>query len=213
MLIKRKRSYHITTNSHHRFRKHKNLIEDLAINKPEQVWVADITYVGNRTNPMYLSLITDAYSKMIVGYYLSNTLAVDSSVKALRQAIKNRKYPKQTLIHHSDRGLQYCSNQYQRTLTKNDIRCSMTESYDPYQNAVAERINGILKQEFLIGTSKINIKLMRKIVQQSIEIYNTKRPHFSCQMLTPAQMHKQRKVKMKTYKKKISDKTAVLSEI
>ncbi len=211
MLIKRKRSYHITTNSHHRFRKHKNLIEDLDINRPEQVWVADITYVGNRSNPMYLSLITDAYSKMIVGYYLSDTLAVDSSIKALKQAIKNRKYPKEKLIHHSDRGLQYCSNQYQRILTNNSIRCSMTESYDPYQNAVAERINGILKQEFLIGTSKIAIKLMKKIVQQNIKIYNTKRPHLSCQMLTPEQMHKQKKVKIKTYKNKNTDKTAVLS--
>jgi len=211
MLIKRKRSYHITTNSHHRFRKHKNMIEDLDINRPEQVWVADITYVGNRANPMYLSLITDAYSKMIVGYYLSNTLAVDSSVKALKQAVKNRKYSKEKLIHHSDRGLQYCSNQYQKILVKNDIRCSMTESYDPYQNAVAERINGILKQEFLIGTSKINIKLMKKIVRQSIEIYNTKRPHLSCQMLTPNQMHKQNKVKIKTYKNKNTEKTAVFS--
>lgn len=137
MLIKPKRSYHITTNSHHRFRKHKNLIEELNIERPEQVWVADITYVGNRRNPMYLSLITDAYSKMIVGYYVSNTLAVESSIKALKQATRNRKYPKQTLIHHSDRGLQYCSNQYQKILDRNDIRCSMTESYDPYQNAVA----------------------------------------------------------------------------
>ncbi|EDP94523.1 IS3 family transposase [Kordia algicida OT-1] len=211
MLIKPKRSYHITTNSHHRFRKHNNVIENLDVNRPEQVWVADITYVGNRANPMYLSLITDAYSKMIVGYYLSNTLAVDSSIKALKQAVKNRKYPKERLIHHSDRGLQYCSNQYQRILTKSHIKCSMTESYDPYQNAVAERINGILKQEFLMGTSKIDIKLMKKIVQQSIKVYNTKRPHLSCQMLTPEQMHKQNKVNIKTYKRKNTDKTAVLS--
>ncbi|PTX64101.1 transposase InsO family protein [Kordia periserrulae] len=180
LLIKPKRSYHITTNSHHRFRKHKNLIENLDINRPEQVWVSDITYVGNRSNPIYLSLVTDAYSKMIVGYYLSNTLAVDSSIKALKQAVKNRKYPKETLIHHSDRGLQYCSNQYQRILQRHTIKCSMTESYDPYQNAVAERINGILKQEFLINTDKINIKMMKTIVQQSIEIYNNKRPHLSC---------------------------------
>ena len=211
LLIKPKRSYHITTNSHHRFRKHKNLIENLDIIRPEQVWVSDITYVGNRSNPMYLSLVTDAYSKMIVGYYVSNTLAVDSSIKALKQAIKNRKYPKETLIHHSDRGLQYCSNQYQRILQRHTIKCSMTESYDPYQNAVAERINGILKQEFLINTEKINIKMMKTIVQQSVEIYNTKRPHLSCQMLTPIQMHKQNKIRIKTYKNKNTDKTAVLS--
>ena len=211
MLIKPKRSYHITTNSHHRFRKHKNLIEELNIERPEQVWVADITYVGNRRNPMYLSLITDAYSKMIVGYYVSNTLAVESSIKALKQATRNRRYPKQTLIHHSDRGLQYCSNQYQKILDRNDIRCSMTESYDPYQNAVAERINGILKQEFLINTDTISLKMMKTIVKQSVAVYNTKRPHLSCQMLTPIQMHKQNKIRIKTYKNKNTDKTAILS--
>ncbi|MDX8553428.1 IS3 family transposase [Tenacibaculum sp. 1B UA] len=177
MLIKPKRSYHITTNSHHRFRKHKNLIEGLNIERPEQVWVADITYVGNRSNPMYLSLITDAYSKMVVGYYVSNTLAVESSIKALKQATRNRRYPKEALIHHSDRGLQYCSNQYQKILDRNKVRCSMTESYDPYQNAVAERINGILKQEFLINTDTISIKMMKTIVKQSVDVYNTKRPH------------------------------------
>ncbi|MDO6675519.1 IS3 family transposase [Tenacibaculum sp. 1_MG-2023] len=211
MLIKPKRSYHITTNSHHRFRKHKNLIEGLNIERPEQVWVADITYVGNRSNPMYLSLITDAYSKMVVGYYVSNTLAVESSIKALKQATRNRRYPKEALIHHFDRGLQYCSNQYQKILDRNKVRCSMTESYDPYQNAVAERINGILKQEFLINTDTISIKMMKTIVKQSVDVYNTKRPHLSCQMLTPIQMHKQNKIRIKTYKNKNTDKTAVLS--
>lgn len=209
MLIKPKRSYHITTNSHHRFRKHKNLIKDKIVTRPEQVWVSDITYVGNRQNPMYLSLVTDAYSKKIVGYHLDNTLKVDASLKALKRAIKNRMYLNDKLIHHSDRGLQYCSDPYQELLSKNNIRCSMTESYDPYQNAVAERINGILKQEFLINTQKIGITTMRKIVKQSISIYNTKRPHWSCHMLTPQQMHEQNQIKIKTYKKKISQQTIV----
>ena len=212
MLIKPKRSYHITTNSHHRFRKHKNLIEDRVVNRPEQVWVSDITYIGNRQNPMYLSLVTDAYSKKIVGYNLDNTLQVDASLKALKNAIKNRMYHKVKLIHHSDRGLQYCSDDYQRVLGKNNIQCSMTESYDPYQNAIAERVNGILKQEFLAGTQKLNINTMQKIVKQSISIYNTKRPHLSCHMLTPEQMHKQKKIKIKTYKKKNSEQTMVCSE-
>lgn len=209
MLIKPKRSYHITTNSHHRFKKHKNLIENQLITRPEQVWVADITYVGNRQNPMYLSLITDAYSKKIVGYYLDRTLEVNASLRALKRAVKNRKYPNYKLIHHSDRGLQYCSNAYQEVLSKNNIQSSMTESYDPYQNAIAERINGILKQEFLIDTQKINISIMQKIVKQSIFIYNTKRPHLSCNMLTPEQMHKQNHINPKTYKKKISQQTRV----
>ena len=213
MLIKPKRSYHITTNSHHRFRKHKNLIEDKILTRPEQVWVSDITYVGNRQNPMYLSLITDAYSKKIMGYYLDCTLQVKASLKAIKRAIKNRSYPNAELIHHSDRGLQYCSYDYQDLLTKNNIKCSMTESYDPYQNAIAERVNGILKQEFLINTSKINIKLMNKIVDESIITYNTKRPHWSCLMNTPEEMHQQRDIKIKSYKKKISEQTMVCSEI
>lgn len=145
LLIKPLRSYHITTNSHHRFRKHFNLIENLEVHRPEQVWVADITYVRHRKNPMYLSLITDAYSRKIIGYHLDRTLEVSASVKALQMAIKNRKYPKEQLIHHSDRGLQYCSTIYQETLSKYNIKCSMTESYDPYQNEIAERVNGILK--------------------------------------------------------------------
>ena len=202
MLIKPKRSYHITTNSHHRFRKHKNLIEHLEIRKPEQVWVADITYVGNRNNPMYLALITDAYSKKIKGYNVSNSLETTGSLKALKMAIKNRKYPYQKLIHHSDRGLQYCSNQYQETIYKNNLKCSMTESYDPYQNAVAERVNGILKQEFLFNTKNLDLKTMKILVKQSINIYNHNRPHWSCNMLTPNQMHQQKDVKIKTYKYK-----------
>lgn len=209
MLIRPKRSYHITTNSHHRFRKHKNLIGNKTITRPEQVWVADITYVGHRQNPMYLSLVTDAYSKKIVGHHLDGTLQVNASLKALKQAIKHRAYPEHKLIHHSDRGLQYCSNHYQEFLSKNNICCSMTEAYDPYQNAVAERVNGILKQEFLTGTQEVDIITMKKIVKQSIAIYNTKRPHLSCNMLTPELMHKQSEIKIKTYKKKISQQTMV----
>ncbi|XLS28750.1 IS3 family transposase [Flavobacteriaceae bacterium M23B6Z8] len=211
MLIKPKRSYHITTNSHHRFRKHNNLIENLSINRPEQVWVADITYIGNRQNPMYLSLVTDAYSKKIMGYYVSNTLETNSSIKALKLAIKNRYYPIQQLIHHSDRGLQYCSDHYQRTLHKHNMECSMTQKYDPYQNAIAERINGILKQEFLIQNSQANLKIMRKIVKQSIHIYNTKRPHLSCSMLTPERMHNQNKIKIKSYRTKNTEELQLFS--
>ena len=212
MLIIPKKSYHITTNSHHRFRKHKNLIEDLPINKPEQVWVSDITYVGTRKNPMYLSLVTDAYSKKIMGYNLSNSLAVEGTLKALNMAIRQRKYTFRALIHHSDRGLQYCSDDYQKKLSKNHIRCSMTESYDPYANAVAERINGVLKQEFLNGTQDYNIEIMNKVIDQTVSIYNNKRPHISNFMKTPELMHEQSEIKMKTYKsKKISNN--ILTEL
>jgi len=121
MLIKPKRAYQITTNSHHRFRKHKNLVNTMEINRPEQVWVSDITYLGSRNNPSYLCLVTDAYSKKIMGYNVSDSLAVDGSVKALEMALGNRISKDLPLIHHSDRGLQYCSNEYQELLSKNSI--------------------------------------------------------------------------------------------
>jgi putative transposase len=206
LLIIPKRSYRITTNSHHRFRKHKNLIEHLAITRPEQVWVSDITYLGNRENPCYLSLVTDAYSKLIVGYNVSENLNTESCIKALEKAVKSRQYKSEPLIHHSDKGIQYCSNEYQKTLSENDLQCSMTESYDPYQNAIAERVNGILKQEFMIDEYRVELSEIAQIVKESIGIYNTKRPHYSAYMLTPKQMHTQHKVKIRTYKKTVARK-------
>ena len=206
LLITPKRSYHITTNSHHRFRKHKNLVLDYQITKPNQVWVADITYIGNRKNPSYLSLITDAYSKKIVGHYVAENLTTEGSLLALKKAINTTELKELSLIHHSDRGLQYCSDEYQKNLEKNNIKCSMTQNSDPYENAVAERINGILKQEFNIDKFDVETKIKRKIVEESIEIYNELRPHFSNHYLTPNQMHKQEKLKIKTYKNKNQSK-------
>jgi putative transposase len=206
LLIQPKRSYHITTNSHHRYRKHRNLILNLPVNRPEQVWVSDITYIGKREKPCYLSLITDAYSKKIMGYYVADNLNAQSSIMALRMAIKGRKDKNMPLIHHSDRGLQYCADQYQKLLHQNGILCSMTNNGDPYENAVAERINGILKQEFIIDTYHKDLKIMKKIVQESIDIYNNLRPHYSNHMLTPQQMHIQSKIQMRTYKQKNSSK-------
>ena len=194
LLIKPKRQYHVTTNSHHRFKKHKNLIKNMEINRPEQVFVSDITYLGNRANPIYLALVTDAYSKKIMGFDVSDSLNAKGAINALNMAIKNRKYVQgqsQTLVHHSDRGLQYCSNEYQEILDKHHIECSMTEKYDPYQNAIAERINGILKQEFIAN---------------SIDIYNTYRPHFSNYYLTPEQMHLQVLLPRRKY---VNDKMSI----
>lgn len=202
MLIKPKKNYHTTTNSYHRFYKHKNLVSNIDVIRPEQVWVADITYIGTRKNPMYLSLITDAYSKQIMGHYVSDNLNTHSSLQALKQAIKNRKYPKQKLIHHSDRGIQYCSDNYQDVLQNKNIQCSMTEKYDPYENAVAERVNGILKQEFIEVVTVNQLEHMKLLVAQSIEVYNNQRPHISCWMHTPNMMHQQNKLKIKSYKKK-----------
>jgi len=202
LLIKPKRKYHITTNSHHRLGKHKNQMKELEFTRPEQIWVSDITYIGNRKKPSYLALITDAYSKKIVGYNVSDSLNVRGSLSALEMALKNRKYRNEPMIHHSDRGLQYYSNESQKILVKNDILSIMTEQYDPYENAIAERINGILKQEFDIDKHNTTLEIKRKLVHNSIEIYNNYRPHLSNYMLTPNQMHQQKSMKRKSYKKK-----------
>ena len=204
LLIQPKRRYHITTNSHHRFRKHQNLVLGIDINRPEQVWVADITYIGKRDTPCYLSLVTDAYSKKIMGYFVANNLNTESSVMALKMAIKQRTYKDFPLIHHSDRGLQYCADQYQNILNKNKILCSMTQNSDPYENAVAERINGILKQEFMVDKYEQSLEIMKTIVKEAVNIYNQNRPHFSNYLLTPNQMHKQNKLEIRTYKTKNS---------
>jgi len=195
-----KRQYHITTDSHHRFRKHRNLVDGLKVERPEQVWVSDITYIGNQQNPMYLSLVTDAYSKKIMGFNVSNSLNASGAILAMKQAIKNRKYLVKKLIHHSDRGLQYCCDEYQHLLKTHKISCSMTESYDPYQNAIAERVNGILKHEFIIGITTSDLELMSKLINESVDIYNRERPHWSCWMKTPNSMHEQNTIEIKTYK-------------
>jgi transposase InsO family protein len=202
LILKRKR-YTITTNSKHWMKKYPNLIKDLTIHRPEQVWAADITYIDTMENGnCYLHLITDVYSKQIMGYELCDNMEAFSTLKALKMAIKNRQYKEQSLIHHSDRGLQYCSKIYTETLINNKITISMTENGDPYENAVAERVNGILKDEFGLSEKLINTVEANKQTVQSIQIYNSLRPHLSCQMLTPNKMHLQQKITIKRYKKR-----------
>lgn len=207
LLVLPKRSYHKTTNSYHRFKKHKNLIKEYSCRKPNNLWVSDITYLGNREKPSYLSLVTDAYSKKIVGYHVSDSLATQSSLKALKMAVKKEK-PK-NLIHHSDRGLQYCSDDYQKLLLKNKIRCSMTQESDPYENAIAERINGILKQEYDIDKFNVDLITRKILVKQAIMLYNEFRPHLSNHYLTPVKMHNQKRLMPKSYKKKNSINTKI----
>jgi transposase InsO family protein len=203
MLICKRRRYTVTTNSKHWMHKYPNLIKDIELIRPEQVWVADITYIDtNEDGHGYLHLITDAYSKQIMGYELCGNMEAASTLKALQMAIKNRKYNNQVLIHHSDRGLQYCSKLYTDYLKDNQITISMTEKGDPYENAIAERVNGILKDEFGLSEQLTNISEAILQTAQSIDIYNKKRPHLSCHMLTPVQMHKQNQVKLKIYNKK-----------
>ena len=201
LLIKPKRSYHITTNSHHRFRKYKNLIAGMELTHPEQVFVSDITYIGSRNDHLYLALVTDAYSKKIMGYDLSRSLDTSGALKALKMAYGNKLYGQVKTIHHSDRGIQYCSDKYQAQMRKYGITPSMTESYDPYANAVAERVDGILKQEFLLEELNLDFRGMCQAVRGAIATYNTSRPHYSCGYLTPEQMHAQHEVKIRTYRK------------
>ena len=199
MLVRKKKKSVITTNSRHRFRKYPNLIKEIEISQAEQVWVADITYIRTNDGFNYLHLITDAYSKRIVGFELSNNLKAESTINALKMALKGRKYPDRKLTHHSDRGLQYCSDDYVQILIENDIEISMTENSDPYENAIAERVNGILKQEFSIGDGFKNHLMALHEIKKSIYIYNNKRPHRSCEMLTPEKAHLNGKYKLPSY--------------
>ncbi|MDX2415809.1 MAG: IS3 family transposase [Bacteroidales bacterium] len=201
MLIKSKRSYRTTTDSHHWYRKHKNLIENITPVRPEQIWASDITYIGNNGNHRYLALVTDTYSKKIVGYDLSTSLGADGAIRALKMGLNRRSYKEKMLTHHSDRGIQYCCDDYQKALARKKVKCSMTESYDPYANAVAERVNGILKQEFQLEDYNVKLPVMKQLVKNSVDIYNKVRPHYSCEMKTPEQMHKQDQIKIKSYKK------------
>ncbi len=187
LLVKPKKNYTKTTNSKHWLRKYPNLLKNSVPLAPEEVFVSDITYIKSRERTHYLSLVTDAFSRKIMGYHLSDDMSAEHVVKALKGAVKNRKTSKK-LIHHSDRGLQYCSSIYQHELNKNNITPSMTDGYDCYQNALAERINGILKDEFLINKCNTG-KELDLLISQSIETYNSYRPHLSLNYKTPNFIH------------------------
>lgn len=202
LLVKKRRNYAITTRSYHRFRKHPNRIKEKTITQPEQVWVSDMTYVKCKEGNLYLNLITDAYSKKIMGYDLADNMKTESSIKALKRAIKNREYCKRRLIHHSDRGFQYCSTEYTNTLATNQIDISMTTKYDPYENAIAERVNGILKDEFYISDDRLSKQEAIEVVKRSIQVYNEKRPHMSCHYLTPNQAHQYGQYDLRKWSKK-----------
>jgi putative transposase len=201
LLIAKKKKFTKTTDSKHWMRKYANLIKGMQVKRPEQLWVADITYIALADQYCYLHLITDAYSKMIMGYCLSETLAASCTIKALEMALKTRRYTG-SLIHHSDRGLQYCSTGYVKILQQNNINISMTEDGSPYDNAIAERINGILKDEFGLDEVFENYQQLKLQVAQSIHLYNHERPHESNYLLTPHKMHKQSKLKPRAWQKK-----------
>lgn len=192
LLVSRQRAYHKTTHSHHRFRRHPNLLkpgpEQIVPTRPEQVWVADITYLPTQKGVSYVSLLTDAYSRKIVGHHVHETLHAREVEQAFKQALKGRSTT-QLLVHHSDRGVQYCAQSYQRLHERHGVRCSMTDGYDCYQNALAERINGILKTEFLLHRPR-DPEQARQMVRESIAIYNTERPHSALKYKTPDEVHR-----------------------
>lgn len=189
LLIKRKGRSKRTTNSNHFYRKYLNLIRDLELNSSGKLWVSDITYIRTKLGFVYLSLITDAYSKKIVGWSLWPDLTSEGALNALKMAVQGEVVKKNELIHHSDRGIQYCCNDYVNYLNGCEIKISMTENGDPYENAIAERVNGILKTEYGLDESFADYLTANEAVKIAVYKYNNKRPHASCDYMTPVEAH------------------------
>ena len=188
MLIKPKKRNTRTTKSNHWFKKYTNLIKGVELNAPNQVFVADITYLRLNNGFAYLSLITDAFSRKIVGWDISTSLCVSGALRALNKALKDVPHP-EGLIHHSDRGIQYCCKDYVNLLNDNHVLISMTEENHCYENALAERVNGILKDEFFLDQIFQSLTVVKELVQQSIQTYNYYRRHMSLDYKIPAEVH------------------------
>ena len=192
LLVAPRRAGHKTTDSHHRFRRHPNLLkpgpDQLRIGRSEHLWVADITYLATAGRFVYLSLVTDAHSRKIVGWHVHESLQTEEVAQALKMALRERQ-TRLPLVHHSDRGVQYCSAEYQALHQRHGLICSMTDGYDCYQNALAERVNGILKNEFLLHRPA-DLQQARRMVRESVRLYNHERPHLALNMQTPAAVHR-----------------------
>ncbi len=206
LLVRRRKRYAATTDSNHSFPKPKNLIKDLVPNHAEQVFVSDITYIKLDGKHAYLALVTDLYTKKIMGCKIDHNMKVGLVKDALQMAINNCIHNRKNIIHHSDRGLQYCCPDYTEFAEPKGFIMSTTEKSDPYENAVAERINGILKYEFGLIRTIPTLEIANKILKQAVDIYNHKRRHYSLQMQTPeyAHIHQQHNYKSyrNTWKKK-----------
>lgn len=190
LLVRKKRFRPKTTFSDHWLRKYPNLIKDFVPTKANQLWVSDITYIDTSEGFGYLSLITDAYSRKIIGWALGDTLEAKHTVRALKMALKQLPKGVRNVYHHSDRGVQYCCEEYIKILKKNHFQISMTENGDPLENAIAERVNGILKSEWVNQMKFETIKQAEEHLKSIIRIYNYNRPHSSVNMQTPSQAHK-----------------------
>lgn len=189
LLVKRKRKYVTTTDSYHRFHKYKNKLKHKLLTGPHQAYVSDITYLRTRADGfIYLFLQTDAYSRKITGWDLSGSLGIEGAVRTLQMTMKQCPDSK-GVIHHSDRGIQYCCKKYVTLLKKHSMEVSMTEENHCYENAIAERVNGILKQEFLLDEKFKDKAMALKAVREAIDSYNNRRPHWSLNLCTPQQVH------------------------
>jgi len=185
LLVKRRRKYVTTTMSRHRFRKYPNLAKDLQIGGSEELWVSDITYLSVEQGHCYLILITDAYSRKVVGYNFGRRMDTAFCIVALEQAIAARRFLQRKLMHHSDRGIQYCSNDYVKCLNNKDIAISMTENSDPLENPLAERMNRIFKDSFALDKDFKSFEKTKQTIDMAIEYYNNRLPHSSLDMMTP----------------------------
>jgi putative transposase len=188
LLIKRRRKYVRTTNSDHGFKTYDNKIKGLEITKPNQVWISDITYISSQEGFMYLALTTDLYSRKIVGFDICDSLEAEGCRRALKRAL-SRLADTKGIIHHSDRGIQYCCREYIKTLKNNKMEISMAAKGDCYENAVAERVNGILKQEYDLGGRFISKSVAVKATKEAINLYNTRRLHSSINFQTPEEKY------------------------
>jgi transposase InsO family protein len=216
LLVRKRRNRTRTTFSSHWLRKYPNLIKDFVPQKAHQLWVSDITYIETKQGFGYLSLITDAYSRKIVGWALGSTLEAKHTISALKMALRQLPKGVRDVIHHSDRGVQYCCEDYVKILKDNHFRISMTENGDPLENSIAERVNGILKDEWLNHIKLETLEEAHKELTQIIKTYNQQRPHSSLDMNTPEYAHNQRgkiKRRWKNYYKRKEKQTGLEKSI
>ena len=198
MLVRKRKRRITTTQSFHWLRKYPNLIRDFIPTAPNQLWVSDITFWEIEGGHVYISFITDAYSHKIVGFHVAKTLESVETIQALRMALSSLSQNKQyQLIHHSDRGVQYCHHKYVKLLQDNNIKISMTENGDPLENAIAERVNGIIKGEYLQDYTVKNIKEAKQVLSFVVKLYNEERPHNSISNNVPNLVHENKDIKIK----------------
>ena len=189
LLLKRRRRYTVTTDSKHAFYKHTNHLAEATITAPDQAWVSDITYLQTRGKFVYLSLVTDVYSRKIVGWNVDTSLAVEGALSAIKMAFKDCRNTK-GLIHHSDRGIQYCCHAYNDLVNKKEVIMSMGEAGNCYDNAIAERVNGILKDEYLLDSEFVDKAHAERAVREAVYLYNYERPHWSLSLKKPAEVYR-----------------------